>query len=108
MKTYTDRGNFITIENSWIPKNSDNRYYQQFLEEQKNGEAKLIPHVPFAPTWNEIRSKRDDLLKESDWVGLRDVTITNEQAWLDYRQALRDIPQNFIAPESIIWPIKPV
>ena len=57
--------------------------------------------------WEPVRNKREQLLKETDWVGLSDVNISNKQAWLDYRQALRDIPQTFAKPEDVIWPVKP-
>ena len=54
----------------------------------------------------EMREKRDALLKETDWWAVADRTMT--QAEIDYRQALRDIPQqdNFPSP-YIIWPTKP-
>jgi hypothetical protein len=29
------------------------------------------------------------------------------QSWLDYRQALRDLPQTFSNPDEIVWPTKP-
>lgn len=110
MKKYIDYLDFnlITFEGSSIPKDPSNRHYQQFLEELKNGEAELVPYVPPAPTWEEIRAKRNQLLQESDWVGLRDVTLSNEQAWLNYRQALRDIPSTFTSPETVVWPQKPI
>lgn len=56
-----------------------------------------------------IRIERDRLLKETDWVVLRNLE-TNEQipqSWLDYRQQLRDLPQTFDSIENINWPIKP-
>jgi hypothetical protein len=107
MKTYIDNTDTIYIDNMYIPKADDNRHYQQFLEELKKGEAELVPFIPPAPTWEQIRQQRDSLLKESDWVGLSDVEISNKQAWLDYRQALRDIPQTFSNPSEVVWPVKP-
>ena len=55
----------------------------------------------------KIRAQRNQLLKESDWVMFSDVNVTNKQAWLNYRQALRDVPQNFTNFEDVIWPTKP-
>jgi hypothetical protein len=89
-----------------IPLNN-NRFHLQILEEIKNGEAEIIPYTPPAPTWEQIRAQRDGLLYESDWVGLSDSNPSNKQAWLDYRQALRNIPQTFSTPESVVWPQKP-
>ena len=109
MKTYIDYKNTIRSETGWIPKDPANRHYQQFLEEQAKGEAELIPYVPPAPTWEEIRAQRDVLLKDSDWSVASDATPKpSKEAWLTYRQALRDIPQTFSKPEEVVFPDKPV
>lgn len=49
----------------------------------------------------EIR--RNSSLKESDWWVLSD-TPEPTQAQLDYRQALRDVPQQSGFPNNIEWP----
>jgi hypothetical protein len=41
----------------------------------------------------QMRDERNELLQESDYVMVSDYPHTNKQAWLDYRQALRDLPQ---------------
>jgi hypothetical protein len=64
-------------------------------------------NTPPVPTWETIRQKRDELIKSSDWIFLPDVALKNKEAWLAYRQALRDIPQNFKDPSEVIWPEKP-
>ena len=59
-----------------------------------------------------LRQQRDQLLAQTDWWVLPDRTAT--QAQLDYRQALRDLPQNS-SPEldangnliNVNWPEKP-
>jgi len=56
--------------------------------------------------WNEIRSMRNGFLVQSDWTQLND-SKENKEAWAGYRQELRDIPQTFSTPESVIWPPKP-
>jgi len=56
--------------------------------------------------WNEIRSKRNGFLSQSDWTQLDD-SKENKEAWAIYRQELRDIPQTFSNPDSVIWPSKP-
>ena len=40
----------------------------------------------------QLRAKRDQLLKDSDWTMLMD-TPTDKAEWATYRQALRDLPQ---------------
>lgn len=106
MKTYIDYGNIIVFENFWIPKDPSNKDYQQFLEEQKNGEAIILPYTPPLPTWEEISNQRNTLLRNTDWTVL-DNKLANKQDWENYRQILRDIPQSFKTPESVIWPIQP-
>jgi hypothetical protein len=56
--------------------------------------------------WNEIRSRRNSFLSQSDWTQLDD-SKESKEAWAIYRQELRDIPQTFSTPESVIWPSKP-
>ena len=43
-------------------------------------------------SWELIRSKRNQALDETDWRAVKDRTMI--QAWKDYRQALRDLPQD--------------
>lgn len=61
-------------------------------------------------TWPQIKANRNRLLVESDWTQLHDTVLSSEEraAWQAYRQALRDIPQNFKSPEEVIWPEKPM
>lgn len=61
-------------------------------------------------TWwtPELLDKRDALLAASDWTQSRDVVLSNDSEWAVYRQALRDLPQNFDPYiDEIIWPVKP-
>lgn len=89
-----------------VPCNVTTRYSQIIKDWVAAGNV-IMPYSAPTVTWDLIRSQRDGLLKETDWVGLTDVNTTNKQAWLDYRQQLRDIPQIFINPENVIWPTKP-
>ena len=51
-----------------------------------------------------VRSKRDGLLQETDWMALSDVTMSDSIT--AYRQALRDIPSQAGFPFSVTWPTK--
>jgi len=53
----------------------------------------------------EAREKRNTLLAETDWWAVSDRTMT--QAETDYRQALRDVPQQEGFPVTVTWPTKP-
>jgi hypothetical protein len=57
--------------------------------------------------WESIRSRRNQLLLESDWTQLVDAQIQNKSDWISYRQELRNITQN-PNPDSVIWPVKPI
>jgi len=42
--------------------------------------------------WHEVRAARDQALVDTDWRAGKDVVLST--AWKEYRQALRDLPQN--------------
>jgi len=56
--------------------------------------------------WESIRGFRNRLLSESDWTQLSDSPL-EKNLWENYRTELRNIPQNFVNPEDVIWPSKP-
>lgn len=49
-----------------------------------------------------VRKKRNRLLAATDWAVLPDVNTSSDM--LEYRQALRDIPQQSSFPWEISWP----
>lgn len=53
----------------------------------------------------EIRNQRDMLLQQTDWRFRSDMNPS--QAWIDYCQALRDIPAQAGFPWSVQWPVAP-
>jgi len=62
-----------------------------------------------ADEWARIRSRRDRLLAETDWMMLSD-TGTVSTAWKNYRKALREIPSSQDSAKvfsDIDWPDKP-
>jgi len=52
-----------------------------------------------------LRNRRNELLAETDYLALSDVTMTDEMR--TYRQALRDLPANTADPANPVWPVKP-
>ena len=70
--------------------------------------------VNFQHKMEQVRIQRDVILSESDIESkILLVDFWNAQsdeyknAWLNYRQALRDIPQTFENPYDVVWPTKP-
>mgnify|MGYP003628599602 CR=1 FL=1 len=55
--------------------------------------------------WSEVRKHRNELLVETDWYALSDVTMSDDMA--TYRQALRDLPASVENSEDVVWPEKP-
>mgnify|MGYP005823520221 CR=1 FL=1 len=53
----------------------------------------------------DIRSRRNQLLAETDWWAVSDRTMTSAQT--DYRQDLRDLPASNADPDQIVFPTKP-
>ena len=58
-------------------------------------------------TWVQVRTARDKALTETDWRAVKDRTMS--QAWKDYRQTLRDLPQNHASANDAAdnWPQPP-
>jgi hypothetical protein len=55
----------------------------------------------------QIRGQRNEKLFQSDWTMLSDAPIEDHQAWVDYRQALRDVTTQEDYPWVVIWPEPP-
>tara|TARA_R100001443_G_scaffold35242_2_gene49014 strand:+ start:9758 stop:10096 length:339 start_codon:yes stop_codon:yes gene_type:complete len=55
--------------------------------------------------WADLRSKRNSLLKETDYLALSDQSMSS--AMTTYRQDLRNLPANTSDPENPTWPVKP-
>jgi hypothetical protein len=54
----------------------------------------------------EIRAGRDAKLISCDWTQVADAPV-DQAAWANYRQALRDIPNQEGFPTNVAWPAKP-
>ena len=52
-----------------------------------------------------VRSERDQKLKDTDWMGMSDVTMSAD--WATYRPGLRDVPAQSGFPHTITWPSEP-
>jgi hypothetical protein len=62
--------------------------------------------IPDEWVWERLRIKRDRMLVESDWTQLSDAPV-DTQAWAEYRQALRDLPEQVTDPRKAVWPTQP-
>lgn len=58
--------------------------------------------------WESIRTKRNELLRETDWMVTRAIELGEPMpsGWVSYRQGLRDITEQS-DPLTLVWPVKP-
>tara|TARA_R110001592_G_C12983472_1_gene734381 strand:- start:68 stop:442 length:375 start_codon:yes stop_codon:yes gene_type:complete len=66
----------------------------------------LLAGLPFV----QLRKERNTRLLDTDYTATADYphpTPEIRQAWIDYRQALRDLPANTVDPLNPIWPTPP-
>ena len=56
---------------------------------------------------SQARMQRNRLLAETDWTQMPDISDKVRSSYAEYRQALRDIPQQDNFPLNIEWPKKP-
>jgi len=100
---------FLRPGEEWTLNNND---YEQLvwlsdtikpsLAECQAAWDKIKDDIAFRP----LRERRNNLLTNSDWTQMPDAPV-DKTAWAEYRQALRDLPENTIDPENPIWPTRP-
>ena len=94
-------------QKTFIPFNSDNTDYQEYLEWAKTNTADPADTPTLDQQWAHVRAERDRRLAETDWTQTPDVPQETIWKWKTYRQDLRDIPQKQTDPNNITWPTKP-
>lgn len=66
------------------------------------------PEVFFEDPLTSLRNHRNMLLSQSDWTQLPDSNPPQgKDAWAEYRQVLRDLPENATDINSVVWPDTP-
>ena len=105
------------FEESYPPEaavwcNESGKAYIEELESGGDMRRFQIKAVP-APTKEElaqsVRSQRDALIAETDYLILPDYPLSEEDRAIviRYRQALRDVPEQAGFPTEVNWPEKP-
>jgi hypothetical protein len=86
----------------------------QEITDRQNAEAAWLASQPspLEVAMKDLRVRRNKALADSDWTQLPDVgfNAAERNAWMIYRQALRDITNNIETAEqakSISFPVKP-
>ena len=83
--------------------NTDYEEYLAWVEEGNTAEAATA-----TLTWDNIRTKRDNILQSTDWTMTTGATVDQAQL-AAYRQVIRDIPQTYKdkTPDDVVWPTQP-
>ena len=100
----------LTRNFTWLDTYESIKFPEGYEKPSKEEfEAKLQELIDAQP-WKELRTKRNTLLDQTDKYIVADYphpTPEARQAWLDYRQALRDLPSTTEDPENPVWPVAP-
>ncbi|RQU02682.1 hypothetical protein DF165_01415 [Burkholderia cenocepacia] len=67
----------------------------------------LRPVLAAKKAEQQVRDKRDSLLRASDWTQASDAPPDTRERWAEYRSALRDVPQQAGFPLNVVWPQAP-
>ena len=92
-----------------VPENVD--YTASKVVKADDGTITLVPNQEIITErqWAAIRDQRNQMLAKCDWTQLADSHLSAERqaAWADYRQALRDLPDEVTDPTQVEWPLDP-
>ena len=90
-----------TVEECW-----DSYFFYNKEKPDKEEFIKKVNEYMLICMMDDVRTKRNELLNESDWTQMNDVKLEDDAAWKIYRQALRDLP-SVVDLEKIVYPLKP-
>ena len=88
-------------------RSTDGRWFRNWTIENLSDQELAAREEAVAAN---VRAQRNLLLKETDWTQLSDAqpSVYSVDGFTEYRQALREIPEQEGFPHNVIWPEKPV
>jgi hypothetical protein len=84
---YATHPNVVRIDDSYGAFDIND----QLIELDESVISQKIQELQAAEPLRQLRQQRDQKLAQSDWMAVADRVMT--QAQIDYRQALRDLPE---------------
>ena len=87
---------------NWTDTNTPKPTLEELLTEQEK--------IDVAKPMKYIRKKRGELLSKTDKYALPDwphESLAKQREWLEYRQALRELPTVTEDPANPVWPTVP-
>lgn len=92
---------------SWASQDyADLEWYDEDTKPTLDELEAALPDAIRARAFVGLRSERNQRLAESDWTQVADAPV-DQVVWAEYRQALRDLPENTTDPENPVWPTPP-
>ena len=90
-----------TVEECW-----DSYFFYNEEKPDKEEFIKKVNEYMLICMMDDVRTKRNKLLNESDWTQMNDVKLEDDVEWKSYRQALRDLP-SVVDIQKVVYPLKP-
>ena len=97
-----------------IPDDLNYQCIEAYRDEDNKIKLRHVSNVEFINeitqiNFESLRSKRNELLKECDWITLKSYSRNEPvpEEWKTYMQTLRDLPANTTDPENPVWPQAP-
>jgi len=101
IKVYTSKRNAEEILDPDGKSFSPKQYVSShFVGDDTAKDARIL-----ADKWANVRLERNRKLAETDYLALSDSTLSNDMK--NYRESLRDVPEDNADPDDISWPAKP-
>ena len=80
-------------------------------DELAQHQAEIEANIALQPEQqiSELRVMRNQKLDASDWIVTKSMEAGEPVPtdWQTYRQELRDITENYVTKEEVVWPTKP-
>jgi len=110
----TPEGDYIEVEELWVEGFVDDGELKAYPEPAPSIHHKFdkrtmawYDHRSADVATAAVRRERDNLIAQTDWTQLPDVSSTLKSAYTEYRQALRDVTKQSGFPYNVEWPSKP-